>query len=412
MALRTTNSAPEPGGAFERDTMIAVHDVRSAFARIIEHKCPGSKAVTSLCEQFGIHRKLAWQVGKVSYTDDPFVAAKHIPSGKSLSAWLDAAESVGVPPSMVNAARQATDRFEALAAAHAGSRAELEMLLESCSSQYDAESHARWRQQSFEGNSFVWGAHCRVLLALMVLVPSEDKPRYFHAAQLRGLIGFRQTRPGVRWVVNQSVVADDSSRTENSIQRVPLDPTAASRHGGVPVMPQFCSQPMPELTRRRAADGMVMDEFLAGPVGQRGERTLVTGEMARNIGPAHATEHDRVAHFGTAVRVPAELLHYDLFVHSSLFGRVERELRVFSDLASPIAFDDSDSLPVAERIAPLGRGVALAQTPDIPAYTDLASAAFYALGANADDYDLFRVRMPYPPMPVTVMMRHPLPDLA
>jgi len=165
---------------------------------------------------------------------------------------------------------------------------------------------------------------------------------------------------------------------------------------------------MPSLFRRKASDGMVHDEFVSGPIGPAGERSLVTGEIIRNIGVDYATEKDKVAHFGVGVRTPAEQLHFDMFVHKDLFGPVHREIRMFSDLASSFAFDDEDALPLPERITPLGRGVSMAQAPDIPGYVELASTVFDHLGANATDYDLYRIRMAYPPMPVTVMMKHEL----
>jgi len=404
--------ATEPGqdgtehAGFQAATVAAVEPVRDAFARIIERKCPGPKVVTGVSGAFGVHRKLAWQVMKVAYSDDPFVAARHVPSGRGLAVWLGAARGAGVPGTLVESAQRAADGFAAHAAAHSASRAELEMLLESCAA--GVEQHEKWRQQAYEGNAFLWGAHCRVLLAMMVLAPSNDRSRHFHVAQVRGLVGFRQTRAGVRWVVNQSVVADDGAKLESDLSRQALDPAAAARHGGVPVLPRFCSEPVPELSRR-VSGGVVMDEIVAGPLGQAGERTVVTGELVKNVGPAHATPADKIAHFGTAVRIPAEALHFDLFAHRALFGDVERELRIFSDLASPVAFSDADALPAPERITRLGRGVALAQSPDIPGYPGLASSVFEAIGEDAGDYELFRVRMAYPPMPTTVMVRHPLP---
>lgn len=399
-------TAPDQSAGFQAATLAAMEPVRDSFARIIEIKCPGTKAVTGVCDAFKIHRKLAWQVIKTAYSDDPFTAARHVPTGRGLIVWLNAARTAGIPAPLVDLARQAAEGFVAHAAAHAASRAELEMLLESCASG-EPDSHIRWRQQAYEGNAFLWGAHCRVLLAMMVLAPSADRARFFHVAQVRGLVGFRQTRAGVRWVVNQAVVADDSARMEGGLSRRPLDPDAAARHGGVPILPDYCSEPVPQLARRTAG-GMVLDEFVAGPVGQTGERTLVTGELVQNVGPAYATPQDQTAHFGTGIRIPAESLHFDLFAHHGLFGDVARELRVFSDLAAPVAFDDADALPAPERITRLGRGVALAQSPDIPGYPSLASWVFAALGEDPSQYDLFRVRMAYPPMPTTVMVRHPL----
>ena len=408
---RTGTAGPDtagPGGAFQRDVYESTSLIRDRFSKIIENKCPGCRAVSSLAEAFEIHRKLAWQLGKVAYAEDAFTAARHMPSARGIESWFKAARGKGVPDELLDPAREAWARFDELSGRHAASRAEFEMLLESCSADDDAATEIRWRQQAYLGNGFTWGAQCRTLLALTVLMPSADRERHFHAVQVRGLIGYRQTRPGVRWIVNQSVVTDDNAETRDTLQRVPLDPEAAAVHAGVPVLPAFCSDPMPALERRRTPDGLLHDEFAPGPVGLSGERTLVTGEVIRNIGPVHATDQDRVAHFGSAVRTPAETLHLDLLVAHGLFGEVEREAVVFSDLASSVAFGDEHELRVSAGVVKLGRGLGMSQTPDIPGYAGLCESVCDLAGIDPDGYELFRVRLEYPPVPTTVMVRHPL----
>lgn len=395
--------------SFEADLRATLSEVRESLALTIEAAGPKSASVSAIAEAFGVHRKLAWQVSRVVYGADPFEAARHVPTGRALEPWLRAVDDLGAESAAV-AVRDAAERFEAMLARHAATRAELEMLLDSCAARGGIDDGARWRQQAFQGNSFTWGAHCRLLAALCVLLPSDDRPCHFHAVQARGLIGFRQTRRGVRWVVNESVVADDAARVAHGLERRPLDPDAAARHSGTPVLPEFCSDPLPVLERRSGPEGIVRDEFAPGELGQRGERSVVTAEIVRNIGPVHATRGDRVAHFGTAVRTPAEMLHFDLFVRAGLFGTVEREVRVFSDLASPVAFGDEDRLSVPAELVSMGRGLGAAQCREMPSYPRLARAVFDMLGANSEDYDLFRVRLAYPPMPATVMIRHPLLD--
>ncbi len=401
-----------PTNRFEADTMRAVSAARAAFASIIELKCPGSNAVSSIAAAFKIHRKLAWQLIKATYSDDPFVAARHMPTPKGIEVWTKSMRDLGMPTELIAAIKAADARFQDLVQTHAADRAEFDMLVESTRSGADRHDEERRRQQSFEGNSFTWGARCKVQLALCVLMPSEDRPGFFHVVQVKGLMGFRQTRPGLRWVVNQSVAVDDNVQEEAAMQRVPIDPAAAAAHNGVPVIPAFCSQPMPKLERTVAAGGMMQDELAPTEVGLSGERTLVTGEVLRNIAPAHATENDKVAHFGTAVRTPAEMLHFDLFVHAALFGNVARELRVFSDMASPIAFSDADALKVSDTISRLGRGLDMAQAPDLVGYRSLAASIFERLETSPADYELYRVRMAYPPMPTTVMFKHDLPPRA
>jgi len=393
---------------FVADTIEVVGLARDAYARIIEKKCPGSKAVTPVSAAFGIHRKLAWQLIKVAYADDPFVAAKHMPTSKGIEVWMRAVESTGIESDLIESIRHAGDRFASLIQRHASSKSEFDMLLESSVAMGDQRAEERWRQQAYEGNAFTWGAHCKVLLALAVLMPSEDREDYFHVAQIRGLMGFRQTRPDVRWVVNQSVAVDDDAQHAAAMQRVALDPQAAAKFNNVPVLPEFCSDPMPQLERTKTHDGLMQDEFLSSQVGLQGERTLVTGELLRNIAPTYARPNDKTAHFGTAVRTPAEMLHFDLLVRAGLFGDVRRELRVFSDIASSISFRDSDALSVSDTITPLGRGLSLVQAPDLPGYQDLVNSVMHRLKLDPAEYELYRIRMAFPPVPTTVMMSHEL----
>ena len=96
------------------------------YCRIIELKCPESKAVGAVCSAFGVHRKLAWQLLKVAYCEDPFVAAKHMPSSKSIGVWIDAIESCGIDQGHVEAVRRAQNQFQALIKSHASSKSEFE----------------------------------------------------------------------------------------------------------------------------------------------------------------------------------------------------------------------------------------------------------------------------------------------
>tara|TARA_R110002072_G_scaffold150953_5_gene299888 strand:- start:16734 stop:18020 length:1287 start_codon:yes stop_codon:yes gene_type:complete len=393
---------------FQNDMTQVIGLASDAYCRIIEEKCPGSKAVSAVCSAFGIHRKLAWQVIKVAYCDDPFVAAKHMPSKKSTDVWVHAVEASGIDTQLVDAVRRAEVRFQELISTHASSKSEFDILVESSAQNEDTSTEERWRQQAFEGNSFTWGVHCRVMMGVCVLMPSDDKEDYFHLAQIRGLMGYRQSRPGVRWLLNQSVAVDDHVAHEQSMERVALDPEAALAHNGVPVLPEFCSSPMPAFTRTKTPDGMMQDEFLSSEIGLQGQRTLVTGELLRNIAPTHATPNDKTAHFGTGVRIPAEMLNFDIYVRAGLFGEVERELRVFSDVASKLTFQDIDVLSVSDKIVNLGLGLKRAHAPDLPGHQSFTQAIFHRLELDPNEYELYRIRMAFPPMPSTVMMKHEL----
>ena len=81
---------------FESAAVDSLQRARGLFARLIERKCPTDRSVSAIAEAFGVHRKLAWQVGKVAYEEDPFVAARHMPSAKGLEVWTSK-DLIGAP---------------------------------------------------------------------------------------------------------------------------------------------------------------------------------------------------------------------------------------------------------------------------------------------------------------------------
>ena len=107
---------------FEADAIKAVGATRDTYARIIEQKCPGSKSVSAIADAFGIHRKLAWQIIKVAYSEDPFIAAKHMPTPKSVMVWSKAVEKSGVAPEHITSIHASSKQFQLLFDTHASSR--------------------------------------------------------------------------------------------------------------------------------------------------------------------------------------------------------------------------------------------------------------------------------------------------
>ncbi len=394
---------------FEERALAVVGELRSVFAGMIEAKCGSGPAVTAIASAFGIHRKLAWQISRVAYDEDPFVAARHMPTARSIGALVRAAGKHGVESSLLDQLSRATEDFESLVRTHAGDRTGFDLLLGACSSGADDEEAVRWRQQSFTGNSFIWGAQCRAMHAVSLQFPSVRRPGFFDMAMVRGLIGLRLNRPQTHWLVAQSaVLMDDSSPRTTS--REALDPEGAKSCGGVPILKAHCRGELPGFERKVNPTGLLDDRLIPGGVGLTGERTIYTGEVIRALAPAHATPEDRVGHFGAGVRTPTQALVMDYFTHRDLFPGVKRELCVFSDVNSPVAFSEADRLQLNAELTELGYGLGRTQCREISGYARLLRDVFEAIGHDPRDFLVHRVRIHYPPMPASVMVRFELPD--
>ncbi|MBX3363253.1 MAG: hypothetical protein KF866_00685 [Phycisphaeraceae bacterium] len=394
-------------GTLQDDLAQRLPLIQDAFAAVLETYCEPGAGITAICENLGIHRKLAWQVRGVAFGSDPFKTIRMMPSRAGIQTLAEALAIRAGGDALAARVRHAAATFEAIVNEHAEDRASLEMLAEA--SEGDDQSEVRWREQAFRGNSFIFGVQARVLVTVLALHPSSRRNGWFDLMQVRGLVGLTRVRPDIRWLVGQSVIMDDHAVARQPVREA-LDPAATAVMNGVPVLSEFSSTPAPRLARTPAPGGMMHDELLPAPVGQAGQQTIYMGEVIRDLGQAFATADDRVAHFGCAVRTPAQLLVYDHLVHRELFRGVERELCVFGELHSPATFDDSDLLSTRERLVRLGPGLSRARCAELPGHHDMLRTLLARLGWNADDFEHFRVRMPYPPLPSSVMIRHDLPE--
>ncbi|MBL1218123.1 MAG: hypothetical protein D8M59_11580 [Planctomycetes bacterium] len=406
---------------FEADIEAHVPWIQDLLASVLEATCgQGDVPITAICERLGIHRKLAWQVRNVAYSPDPFRAVRYMPTEAGLNTLAASIGGQCGMPDLAESVRLAGQTYARLVEVHAGDRTSMEMLVESCAtaaaaatagpgSEGDESADIKWRERSFQGNSFTWGAYAKTQLSASVLNYSAAKPGWFDQVQVRGLMSLKRVRPNVRWIVGQSVVIDGDDPNPRAPVREPIDAAAAAEMGGVPLLPEFCSSPLPQLERRPAEQGLLNDELLPAPVGTIGQQTIVTGEVIRALAPAYATSHNKRALFGAVVRTPSEVFMYDQFVHRDLFPGVERELCVFSELNSQIAQDESDRLPISAAIEHRGCGIGSARSPDVPGYMKLLQYVFDCMGWEPREFELYRIRVPYPPMPSSVVIRHPLP---
>lgn len=404
----TTPVAPrQPVGDFEHEAPAVVEFIRDRFSAAIEAHCGGAPRAQDVAEAFGLHRKLGWQIWNVAYGPGPLQALQHMPSAKGLDAFRRAVAECGLTADLVGGVVDAAERFDRLVSTHAAERGVLDMMLGSCDARPSEETELRWRKQAYTGNCYVWGVHTKVLMGALLLHPAQRRG-YFDMVRLHSLIGLVRTRPQVRWPIAQSVIETAHGRSEPG--RAPLHESAAVRRTGVPLVEPFCSKPLPAVERRRGDLGMLEDDLLPGPVGETGGATVVIGEVLRDAAPAYRLTPGETALFGAGIRTPSAVYVYDHFVHRDLFPGVKRELRVFGELVSAVSRDERDRLPVPEELQHLGRGTLRVRTAEVPFYMDLLRLVTERTGWKLSDFDLYRVRMRYPPLPVSVMIQHDLPD--
>ena len=237
----------------------AVERVRELLAAAIQVVCGGSPRAQDVINDFGVHRKLGWQLWNVAYTEPPLDAVRFLPNEKSLDVWRLAARQLGVPTELLRTLDNALAEFEKVVGQHAEDREMLEMMIEAVDGHPKEAIDVRWRKQAFAGNSYIWGVRAKTLLASILIHPSARKG-YWDMVRLQGLIDLVRTRPNIRWPFAQSVT-QTSDGGASMPQRRPLIDSPAVRETGVPLVEEFCSQPLPAVARR------LIHRFFAYPLG-------------------------------------------------------------------------------------------------------------------------------------------------
>ena len=401
---------------FERHAKQVLQRVRGAFAEIIDALPGHITRPHELSKSLKIDMKLAWKIVKLAHGSDPFVAAQHIPGATAIELFLKAAARQQVPSSQIQSVEAAVGEFERLIETHAGDRATLEMMLLSYAREGRGQAELAQRKAAFAANSYIWGVQAVTQLKVDFLHPAAEKGR-LDIATLRGFVGLRRIRPNVPWIIARARVVDDDGEMRTPSARQPLDPVEDDPSGsvGAPLLREFCSKPLPRFRRVAGPHGFLEDELIEGEVGNTGAITSITGDVAHNAASYYRAEHNRWAALALLVRTPCEALLFDLFVHEDLFGPIEPELRVYSELAGgtpipPIEGRERDRLETWESVEYLGKGPGVVHTPHVPRHTEMIRYALDKLGWDGERFDVYRVCILYPIIPASVLMMHELPE--
>jgi hypothetical protein len=386
--------------------------ISEAF-RAIVWSLPGQvRRPHEISKAFGLDKALGWKLGQLIDTTDTIVAGRHLPGSSAMQIILTAAKKAGVSSELITKAGTAVEQVDDLIRVHAGDRATLDAMwagLISNSVSADPNLQIEHRRAAFRGNSFTWGIQAGARLISYFWNNGSDV-NTLDLVALTGFVGLRGLRPHVPWTVTRSSITDCDGELRSVVTRQPLDPDAAT--DTVPLIDRFCSKPLPEFRRTSRKPGFVDEEVIVSRSGNTGATTFFAAEVMRNVTKTIKDEHNQYCETAAALWTPCETVILDFIVHESVFGPLLPELQIISELGAAGAFpahrDDRYALPCSERVTYLGKGHGVLGTPAVPRYSDLGKYVFERLGWESARFDVYRALVRFPPIPATIVMRHPL----
>jgi hypothetical protein len=408
---KTASTQHDPFTAAALRSLGALH---SAFAKIVGQLGPNLTAL-ELAQTLGVDRKLGWRMHRLAKSASPFAGAEYLPGEEGIEILLKAAAKKGIAREQIDAARSAVEAYRSLEALYAGDRSTLESMLAPLAPRDDESQrlHLQHRREMFLAQSRVWGIRGRVQLRADFVHPSTIKPGWEDFVALRGFLDLARLRQDLRWIMPRAKLTDERKSVRVGCW-YPLDPDAAAALGA-PLLTKYSSSPAPRFKEVRSSSPTGNDPFTLTdwPVGVRSPLSVVLGEAGDAMCPSWTNDPNFKGESYTRVYTPVETLVMDHFVHKDLFGKLNPTLHVLCDLGPwmpyPMQSEMRMEMPVPERVEYLGRGTAYATLPEMPTYRELLDDVCALRNWNANDFDVYRVRLIAPPTPCTVTMRYPMP---
>jgi hypothetical protein len=400
---------------FRTEAGLVVQRLQAAIGNVIR-SVAGARIdrAARLGDELDLASGLAWKIFKSAESEDPHSAAQYLPGAAGMRIFLEAARKRKVSVEVIAQAQESFAQFEELVRRQAGSRKSFDMIMAGQCRQERERAELIHRKGAFEHLSFIWGVQAKSIVRTYVLQAAADGLNY-DAIAIRGFVDLRRLRPTNPWCMSRVHCIDDAGQVRTSFAREPLDPKGAAAEGsaGLPLLLEFCSDPSIRFQciprQSQVDDFLLVDQR----IGNAGLVTCFSGELLRAAEPRYRDPLHADLVFMPSVQTPCETFLLDIIAHRELFGRLQFEHAMYSDagMRNPTEqFHDWEKLPLFERPEHLGAGLAAMNATEVPRYPEMLRYAFDRAGWNAAEFDLYRLRIHYPPIPVTATMTHPLPE--
>lgn len=305
---------------FSNEAVICVRQAQAAVSDLLSGAGLGGARPTEVGRILGVDKTLAWKMSRFSESADLIKAVKHIPGPGGVEIMLKAAHDAGVGQDRIDAVRRTDRAFREFVRQRAGDRRSFEAML--AAGGHDERIELEERKAYYQSGSAIWGVRAKMQMLTLCLRPSTTAPDRIDVLQLSGFLDFERLRADVPWIIRRLWTSDSESTSDTNFQRSPLCPEAATGNA-LPLVPAFCTQPLPEINQFQGQNGVIYDEIAPGPVGKHGSVTCITGELYTAALPLHRKPDNTFGRYELVLRTPVESVLFDIYLH--------HDLRHFSD---------------------------------------------------------------------------------
>jgi hypothetical protein len=396
-ALDSSASAPDIVAPSRIEDVVSVitREVQQSFARLIG-QLPGRVVRASHLQKcLEIDSKVAWQMFKIAKAQDPLEAVRYMPSMVSIKRVVAAAKGKGVSSEVLSAMETAVSHYDAAGREHADGRASFTAMVSSMRGEDSAEAMTlQARRAAFRANCHLWGTQTGVFFGQCML-------RRLPTGELKGATitvkrDFRRLRVDAMPISYGRGFVNANGELVNRAE-VPID-TDAAKEFGVPLLPEFCSTPIPRFGEPEIRNGWQVQYMLGDQIGKMGAIDLAIG-VCRDETPIVMPGGRKLAYTGFSGRVPTELAVIEFLTHRPSFGIVAPVFRVIPEMSAGLAAElerPTTKVPAFENVQSLGEFPGAPPVSELRDYTRMTRRALAHLNWAESEFDVHRVAIQYP----------------
>lgn len=359
---------------------------------------------TLLQRQLGAGYTICWQIFQIVRGDDETSETRHAPSLGALKRLVILAQEKGVTSETAEVIRAAADEFHRFIRQHAQDRDYFDTMVAGTSSSKSATSILLQRRRAaYRANSHVWGSQNDLWLVSGLVRRSTEDPTKMDSIVLGRQQGLRRLRADATVYLMAMKVdlanRDAPSANDDSLKNA-LDPVAAAETG-MPLIPEFSTNPLPRVRCTTTQSGRRLFHWMDNTAGLKSSCDTVMGTINRGVPMVVEGDGRRQVVLNSRARnKPSALLVLDLIVHRESFPGVQMQSMVHESLAEVNTLDEATAahqFAIEEGVTHMGRADA-ANLAEFPQYRALLQHATTRAGWQLAEFDLYRLRVPYPIM--------------
>jgi len=388
-----------------------LHQVRDSLMQLIISAGADPAKTRETARHLELSNNLVWPVSRFLNADDITTASGDVLDRLKFEKICLACAAKGSDPGLIRQNQQAIDKLHEVITVSAGDRHSFSLLLTGLGHEDVTQRQEDTRKMAFLSNSSLWGVQCRHSFKTVIFTPNADDPDHVDAIRIFGMVDFRRLRH-VSWpLYRMHGYYDDGSVRPGA--GIPIEPLVETM-GNIPLLKDFCSQPLPALRSVKRDYGQKID-LKEGLIGNAGLLTCVVADrLVKWQSAYHIPEKNEFMGALFDLVTPMEHMLFDVFLHQDLPYSGPPDCVLLDRLTAPRGYDPkSDALlhlPLSNKVLRLGSGLMGNASAQYPQYPQLIKHVFNQVGINPGQFQGYRLSIRYPQIPTAANLSWRSPE--